>query len=326
MTNQNNINLVKEASSKLINCENDFYYMKQAVDNLYEIFKTITDIDINDLNTGEIILPSGKAISPSSAAHCLLEMKRTAIFLRGIKKAIDNKGNNNTGTINILYAGCGPYATLITPLLTMYKTNDLRITLLDINQTSLNSAEKLVNELRFEDFIDGYILADASGYKIDKDYDIVISETMQACLKNEPQVSIMQNLIPQMKENAIFIPQQITIDAYLKNPGRWDEEKAQRIGIESKFLKKIFSIDCNNLDSDKYRATVDIPDNLDGFIELMLHTTIVVFEDEILEVNNCSLNMPIKFYEFKEQYTKAIEFWYSFLPQPNIETRVVDFA
>jgi hypothetical protein len=208
----------------------------------------------------------------------------------------------------------------------MYKTNDLRITLLDINQISLNSAEKLVNELRFGDFIDGYILADAANYNIQGDYDIVISETMQACLQNEPQVAIMQNLIPQMKVDAIFIPQQISIEAYLKNPGKWDDNKAQRIGIKSKFLRKLFSVDRYNLETDKYRATVDIPDNLDGFIELMLYTTISVYEDEILEVNNCSLNLPIKFYEFKEEYAKVIEFWYSLTPQPKIECKVVDFV
>jgi len=325
MTTSIYIKKIKKASYTLIYCKNDFFQMKKAVDILYEIFKTITNIDINDLNNGDILLPSGKAISPSAAAHCLLELRRTAIFLRGIKKAIDNKRKSNTGIINILYAGCGPYATLITPLLALYNANELRITLLDINQKSLEAAEILVNELGFDDSIERYILADASYYKVHKNYDIVISETMQACLKNEPQVTIMQNLIPQMKDKAIFIPQKITINTYLRNPGRWNEEKKQRFGIESKFLKKLFSVDWYNLDSDKYKATVNIPENLDDFTELMLHTTIVVYGDEILKANNCSLTMPIKYYEFKEKYARSIKFWYSFLPQPNIKCKVVEF-
>lgn len=326
MVNLNTISLVKESVNQLINCKDDFFYMKQGVDNLYKVFKTISGIDIDDLNNGEIMLPSGKAISPSAAAHCLLEMKRTAIFLRGIKKAIDNKVEANKGVVSILYAGCGPYATLITPLLTMYNLNGLKITLLDINQTSLNAVKRLLTELDLDSFIDEYVLADASIYKITKEYDIVISETMQSCLENEPQVSIMQNLIPQVDEETIFIPEQITIDAYLKNPENWQKILDGKEKAEVKFLKEIFSVNKDKLDIEKYRAVVKIPAELDGFIELMLHTTIIVYDDEILGVNDCSLNIPKKFYEFKERYAESIKFWYSLDSQPKIECKVLEFA
>lgn len=321
-----NIECVKREALTLISCKDDFYYMKQSVDKLYEIFKAITGIDINDLNHGEIMLPSGKAISPSAAAHCLLEMKRTAVFLRGIKKAIGTKIKNSRGVVNILYAGCGPYATLITPLLTIYNPNSLKVTLLDINQTSLNAVKRLLTELHLDNFIDEYVLADASIYKITKKYDIVISETMQSCLENEPQVSIMQNLIPQVNQEAIFIPEQIYIDCYLRNPGKWNEQKRCRTGIKTKFLDKLFLIDKSNLNINECKKIVNIPGNLNGFIELMLHTTIVVFEDEILNVNDCSLNLPKKFYEFRELYAKSIEFSYSREPLPKIDCKVVDFV
>lgn len=320
------INKIKSASNQLLNCKDDFFYMKQGVDNLYKIFKEISGIDINDLNNGEIMLPSGKAISPSAAAHCLLEMKRTAIFLRGIKKAIDYKVKANKGGVSILYAGCGPYATLITPLLTLYNLNGLKITLLDVNQTSLDAVKRLLTELDLDRFIDEYVLADASTYKITKEYDIVISETMQSCLENEPQVSIMKNLIPQVDEETIFIPEQITIDAYLKKPGNWQKILDGKEKAEVKFLKEIFSVNKDKLDIEKYRAVVKIPAELGGFIDLMLHTTIIVYDDEILAVNDCSLNLPKKFYEFRERYAESIEFWYSLDSQPKIECKVIEFA
>jgi predicted RNA methylase len=326
MINSNNFSKVKEESLALINCKEDFYAMKQAVDNLYEIFKLITEIDINNLNEGDILLPTGKAISPSAAAHCLLEMKRTAIFLRGIKKAIDKKVKNKIGVINILYAGCGPYATLISPLLTLYKTDRIKVTLLDINQTSLKAIENLINELDLENFVDEYIFADASDYLINRDYDIVISETMQSCLHNEPQVAIMQNLIPQMNEDSIFIPQKITIDAYLRKPGKWNDYNALREEDESKFLKEVFSVSKTCLDINNFKATIDIPEDLNGFFELMLHTTITVFEDEVLGLNNCSLNLPKKFYDFNKRYANKLEFWYSLSDKPQIECKVVDFV
>lgn len=218
------------------------------------------------------------------------------------------------------------YATLISPLLILYKAENIKVTMLDINLTAIDAVKKLIHDLGLDNFIDEYILADASDYNINKNYDIVISETMQCCLHNEPQVAIMQNLIPQMKQNAIFIPQKITIDAYLENPEKWDEKIPQKVNMESKFLKELFSVHRANLDCNKYRETVEIPENLNGFIELMLHTTITVFEDEILGANDCSLNLPLKFYEFKEQYAKDIEFWYSLSDKPKIDCKVVNFV
>lgn len=211
-----NKKIVRGAIEKLIHCGDDFFFMKQSVECLYKVFNSITGIGINNLGVGDTHLPSGKSISPSGAAHCLLEMKRTAVFIRGIKQAIDLKIVNTKDFVKILYAGCGPYATMIAPLVHYYSPDKLKVTFLDINSISLNGAEKLINELDLKNFIDRFVLANAKTYKVDVTFDIVISETMQAGLKNEPQVAVMQNLVPQCKANAIFNPEQITIDAYLK--------------------------------------------------------------------------------------------------------------
>jgi len=233
MVGSTNINLARVATETLISCGNDFQKMKQSVDSLYELFKSITGIDFTKWSDADIHLPSGKAISAEGAAHCLLEFKRTAIFLRGIKQAIDSKVDSNKRQVKILYAGCGPYATLITPLLPYYSADRINVTLLDVNSVSLNSAEKLINEFGLGDYIDQFVLDDAATYKVDRLYDIVISETMQAGLKNEPQVAITQNLIPQCNADAIFIPEQITIDAYLRKRGIWEEDLLLEEGGET---------------------------------------------------------------------------------------------
>jgi len=318
---------VKNISEQLVNCGEDYYVLKQSVDGLYDIFKTITGIQIDNLNNDkEIFLPSGVAISPSAAAHCLLELKRTAVFLRGIKKAIDTKIIGNSEPVRILYAGSGPYATLITPLLTMYKPENLKITILDINQTSLYAAKKLIKALELHDFIDDFILEDATVFKLDKDYDIVISETMQSCLNNEPQVNIMQNLIPQMNKKAIFIPERISVDANLRKPGKWNDTQTFIVGEELLFLKNIITIDKNSLDFIKSKVIVDIPYDLNGFRELLLYTTVYVYKDQVLGANDCSLNLPIKFYDFSKRYANSIEFWYSASEKPRIECKVIDFV
>jgi hypothetical protein len=91
----------------LLDCGDNAGLMKLAVDKIYKIYSHITGVKIDQLNVDkDILLPSGKAISTAAAAHCLLEMKRTAVFLRGINKAINQKLTQAAGkSIRILYAG-----------------------------------------------------------------------------------------------------------------------------------------------------------------------------------------------------------------------------
>jgi hypothetical protein len=110
---------VQQSAQNILCCADDYAIMKRAVDELYRVFSTITGVTIDHLNSDkDIVLPSGKAISTAAAAHCLLEMKRTAAFLRGIHKAISLKILESTGgPIRILYPGSGPFGTLVVPLL-----------------------------------------------------------------------------------------------------------------------------------------------------------------------------------------------------------------
>jgi len=129
------VETVRRETNTLISCEDDFLLMKRAVDELYRVFSAITGVTINQLNTeSDIMLPSGKAIGMAGAAHCLLELKRTAVFLRGINKAILSKKKAHIALpLRVLYAGTGPYGTLVVPLLTLLTPKDIIVDLLEIN-------------------------------------------------------------------------------------------------------------------------------------------------------------------------------------------------
>jgi predicted RNA methylase len=322
MLNLNANKIVEDISTALINCGEDFLVMKNSVDRLYELFESITGINFYNLSDGDIFLPSGKAISPSGAAHCLLEMKRTAIFIRGIKRAIDSKICNKK--IRILYAGCGPYATLITPILHYYSDDKLKVTILDINEVSLAAAEKLIKELDLVNFIGQFVLADAATYKINESYDIVISETMQSGLKNEPQVAIMQNLIPQCNLDTLFIPEEIAIEVYLRKRGIWNGDRLLEEGGEEIRLCELFAVNKNNLDSSSYQKIVSIP-HLQGPYDLFLYTFIKVFHNEVLGLNDCSLNLPLKYFEIRDNCPTSLKFWYNQSNKPKIESKVLDY-
>jgi len=310
---------------QILSCQSDFLLMKQSVDRMYQLFSTITGIDISGYQE-EIFLPSGKAISPSAAAHCLLELKRTAVFLRGIHQAIlDKKAENPGRPVKILYAGTGPYGTLVIPLFSVLSPADLQADLLDINPCSLNSLKKLIKAFDIGEFVGNMYTDDASTFEMMHDSDIVISETMQACLKNEPQVAIMQNLIPQMKSGAVFIPEEISIDAYLTNPkmehDRLFYNEGKEIPFERIALGNVFTVNRENLETVRLRNTLSLPGKLDSFPELKLFTGIRVYGDETLGENDCSLNLPQKYYDFRVQKADAVRFWYETGEIPGIRCR-----
>jgi len=167
------------------------------------------------LSSEEIALTHGIALSQKQAGDCIGDYKRTYWFLKGIYAAINEcllkfKGKQ----INILYAGCGPYATLLLSLIPLFKDEELKITLIDVNKDSIMSIKKIVEDLDLESFFSSITVSDAITYRFDKSKELhmVVTETMFNALRCEPQVAITNNLAPQLAPNGILIPEKITID------------------------------------------------------------------------------------------------------------------
>jgi hypothetical protein len=165
--------------------------------------------------TADTIIEGGVALSSAEAAICVDDYIRTARFLKGIHAALTELQERfPSTTLNVLYAGSGPYATLILPLLPLFGKNDLKITLLDINPSSVSSVQALLAKLNLGSCVDSVICDDATRYRYPatEPLHLVISETMFHALIREPQVSITLNLAPQITPGGILIPESISLD------------------------------------------------------------------------------------------------------------------
>lgn len=313
------INKVNEAAVKLLNCGNDIGAMKQAVDDLYGVFRSISSIGIDDQNTPDIFLPSGKAISPEKAAHCLLEMKRTAVFIRGIHAAINRCiADGDKRPVKILYVGTGPYGTLMVPLLTLYTYEQVQVDLVEVNKISLNSVMEVFKELELFGFVERIFFSDAATLNLERKYDIVVAEVMQAALKKEPQVAVMQNLIPQLNPDAIFIPEAITIEAALVSTGKLNPETYSYEDVQRISLGEILAIDRNHLDVEDDPKVVQIPNNIGECRLLNLYTTIRVFDEHVLGEGDCSLTLPLRIGKRERVEGEVFTFWYEKAEVPGI--------
>jgi hypothetical protein len=219
-----------------------------ALDEFAQLCSQITNITPNptfDAWAEDTFLEQGVAINPQAAAYCIKDYQRSITFIRGVHAAIFTKLTNSTDSpISILYAGCGPFATLLIPLLGKYLNDgvhlsQLNISLLDIHQASLDSVSLLLNYFGISTNNITLIRANACTYQHPSLLNLIIAETMQKSLEQEPQFTVTANLAPQLHDNGIFIPEKIVVKLCL---AQWKIERSfveQGVQINHEDLVKL---------------------------------------------------------------------------------------
>ena len=327
---------LQTAVDTLLNKDSEFWQLSRAIKELRVLFLGLSPIlapENKEFLSGETQLPSGLAIAPDFAATVLNDTKRTVKFLRGVKEAIDDCLKNiDNKPIHLLYAGCGPYATLVFPLLHFFKPDQLKVTLLDIHQLSLDSADTIAHKIGVVDFIDSLICCDASRYLHPKDDPIhmVVTETMAQLLYKEPQVSITLNLAPQMVSNGIFIPEEVIISLRAINTANDYLRLTNRLPKNGKMelhLQDIFTLDKNclnlvNTESNGMQIWLEdiiIPEIPEQFDQLKLFTEIKIYNKHFLKAYESGLTSPLDFKIDEVKEGDSISFMYRISHVPELK-------
>lgn len=281
-----------------------------SVKELSDFFKNIIDGDkaYNISANNEKYIKGGQALSTYHAAVCTDDYLRTAFFLKGVYRAINKLCHSFPDKkINILYAGCGPFATLILPLLPLLEKDKFETILLDINSASIQSAANLINALGLEEYNMTLIETDAVTYKKPDgwDIDLFISETMHYALTSEPQVSIMRNFMPQLLPHSIIIPEQIHIDLvytffgkepFLKFGDDYTEVIQSRIKPERNYIDRLFTVNKDFLKTHNTEQVITktyaVPTDITSCPDMCIFTEIDIFEDIKLKTTQSVLTNP----------------------------------
>jgi hypothetical protein len=317
-----------------------------ALNTIHTIFSETTTVRGDILephHDEETFLDGGVAISPHLAARCLFDPLRTMRFLRGIYAGIHEAIRRFPGErIHIVYAGCGPYGTLLLPLTTRFTPEQMQLTLIDIHKPSIDGVRSLIETLDIENYIYKCVQADAVTYRHPPKMPLhmVISETMEAGLAREPQLAIMRNFLPQLQENGLFIPENIVVEACLSSSEKEDigllmhrDEFGYPVGREVQRqtdrlpLERIIALNSESAHPEAIGrgweaiplTTVEIPDRDERFDQFLLLTTVSVFGPYGFEPYDCELSFPLRLHELNQvESGSKIHFSYVFGRKPGL--------
>jgi len=290
--------LLHTLSSQLLAETDDFLAAYHTCAALHKLLLECTGLSAQDsIQMAELRLPSGKALAPFFAAACIQDPLRTKKFARGVFQAVSAAQKRFPGErLHLLYAGTGPFATLVLPLCTVFSPAEIGFTLLEVQPESIGHLHKVIEVFELQEYVNSIEEMDATTYQTSQPFHILLIETMQAAIATEPQLAITQHLVPQLAPGGILIPQAITIQAGLLNPGKEDAYLLGLTTVRDSYvgLSPVFQLDTNTaLQKTVITAIVPVPWSLrKDYPQLMLFTNLKITDPIQLDFWESGLTIP----------------------------------
>lgn len=277
-----------------------------------------------DIANGETITAFGVAISPTMASMCVDDFARTVQFLRGLHAAIiEQLADRTNEPFRVLYAGCGPWAPLAIPLMSLFSETEVRFTLLDIHDESIRSVATILSALGLGDRIEKLEAADASLYVIDNlmTPDLIVVEMLRAAFEAEPQIAVVTNLYLQAP-GAVLIPEKLSIDLALVDQSKEFSTERELPARDRILVDTVFRFDREILETGLRPTIVTVPDFDRTRYQPMLMTTVQISGGYILRDYDSGITLP-KRISTAIRPGDTIEFVYEVSGKPRLKARVI---
>jgi hypothetical protein len=319
------------------NYQDLFSISKEYYDFLVEVIDLDPDAEQN--RSSRKYFDNGYSIGLTWAAMCIKDIMRTKKFVDGLYQAVcDVQKNIGSKPVHILYAGTGPFATLVLPLTARFTSQELQFTLIEVNEDSYNCVNKLFHTLNLQEYIHHSEQVDATKWKlpVDLGIDIFLSETMQRALKCEQQVAICMNIVPQLSPKVLMIPENIILKSALIHY----ESPNPNLEIASPIVNSfgtIFELNKETILQNTFAYNeakgnynfppiiLDIPKpTTEKVPTLNILTEIVVYGEDIITYNESGLTMRFQIQQFHYVLPEKVMFYYQIDENPGI--RVNNFS
>jgi len=318
---------LKKLSNILLNPSTTIGEIKKTINGINNAFKEIIEytgeeVDLNYL--AAMPSESGMALSMHHAAECLLDYKRTTKFLKGFIQCIKDKQEKYPEeTINIFYAGCGPFAPFVTLVAPLFSPKQVQFSLLEINNKSIEAAKKLIKELELTAYVKEYYLADAITFKIPNPerVHILFSETLDALLNRECYVPILWNLLPQLPKEASVVPENVLIKLNFKLEGQKEEDETFGATVFDTREALVSVGKTEKLPKELPSTFVSLKE-ADPYFSVVLDTEVVIYKGYVLTRSESSLTLALEIPIHKPITHDGVVFTYVFDPQPSLQLKM----
>ncbi|XOV78785.1 MAG: hypothetical protein ACFHVJ_17925 [Aestuariibacter sp.] len=274
---------------------------------------------------------TGLILSPEDAASCMLSPGRTVKYWLACIEQIQEKAQQGSDCIHILYPGTGPFGTLLIPLLCYFQWQDLKITLVEYNKGSAQCLSRLIEVLQLPFNINLHN-QDAIKFVPEQPIDILLMECMLAALQQEGQVPLTLHFATHLSEDGVIIPQKVEIALQYIDSRKELEliEKKKNNGFQGRaemdftrqLVSQLFLLDKNTVHA--YRKSnnalslgkVGIPAPSKELPDLVLTTRIILNNRHTLKQYEDGLTFPMLLSDWQVSAGFVTEVRYELFEQP----------
>jgi hypothetical protein len=249
---------------------------------------------------------------------------RTARFLQGVRAAIAAALRRFGPPVDVLYAGCGPFAPLCLPLTTQLPAGAVRFMLLEVQPDAAASARRLCAALGAEAWVERIETTDALHWRAPRAPHVIVVEAMQKALAREPQVALTAHLAPQLAEGGFFLPEEIRLFACLSELGyEFDPGGPRRLDLG--LALRLRADECRDRQPAFGTLRVTAPAYAGAERSLLILTHVRVFDDLELGDYDSGISYPTV---LRPPTTVApgarLELSYEGGPEPGLRGRILD--
>lgn len=234
------------------------------------------------------------ALGPRDALKTIHEF-RTRPFMRGMLAAMEEVRQRFPGEkIQILYAGTGPAAPLVLPVFAKYTPEQVQVDAIDFHESSIRILAELSRDMGTRGYFSSFITGDAITHRVPENRapHIIVSETMDAGLLNEPQAYITRNLAPQLRPGGIFVPEMIEVSLSQTT------DESDDIGVPLGDIYRLtagdfFETSSHSSGQMRVQESLELATRSDEVVRLILKTRVHCFGAEVVEPNTSIITRPL---------------------------------
>lgn len=208
---------------------------KEAIERLNDWFFSLVDPESLNamIHIGERHPDEFEPLRTIVSTNC--DSERTRKFCQGVSEATRDLLRSRKGIVHVVDAGSGPFG--IMGIVAAMQNPRVHVTMIELSEAAIATSSSIVKNLGLEDRVK-VVKADAKKFVPFYQIDLLISETMDAGLFNEPVLDIVRHLKKYVRQDGIVIPEYVELEfglQYRLGPVRTGGDKCAS-PVETSFM------------------------------------------------------------------------------------------